>query len=615
MKHKLLITLGLSLATAGTALAVPARPGQMRTVTQPDGSVLTIMVTGDERAHRVTTADGTLLMYDETSGYTYATVGKDGLPVSSGIVASDNATARTLPVAFDRAAVERAFELRDELRVASVPSRSITPRALPGAADRTTVKRITDNNEEESEHVNVGRFNEDFPVKGDQKGLVILVEYSNLNFTIEDPLDYFSRMLNEPGFSDLNGTGSARDWFIENSKGLFLPEFDVYGPVKLSHSANYYGGNDTWGTDRRPEEIIIEACEALDETVDFSQYDRDEDGYIDNVFVFYAGYGEADGGMAWTIWPHSWEISTARPGEVFEFDGVLLDRYACSSELEGNGTPDGIGTFVHEFSHVMGLPDLYATNYTGAFTPGEWSVLDMGPYNNDGRTPPNYSAYERYCLDWLQPTEIEMSSEVTLNPMLDNNEAFIVHTQKQNEFFILENRQQEGNDLYLPGHGMLIWHVDYNPTIWDANIVNNSSTHQYVDLIEADNKRDNISRAGDAFPGTKNITEFGPDTKPAFADWEQEPVEYALTNIQENGRVITFTSASSAVKSINADRQDAQVWVRDGMVYTSSDSLLQVYDITGCHAGTVTSAAPLGLNVSGIYIVRLNDNSAVKIRL
>ncbi len=610
MKHKLLITLGLTLATSATALAIPARPGQQRIVTQPDGSMLTIMVTGDERSHRVTTTDGTLLIYDETNGYTYATVGSDGMPVSSGIVASDNTTAN-----FDRLAVERAFNLRDEMRVLSVPSRSITPRSLPGQVTNKGIRLIAEQDENETQHVNVGRFSEDFPVKGEQKGLVILVEYSNLEFVIEDPHDYFTRMLNEPGFSDLNGTGSARDWFIENSKGLFIPEFDVYGPIKLSHSGNYYGGNDSWGNDRRPEELAIEACEMLDETVDFSEYDRDGDGIIDNVFIFYAGYGEADGGAAWTIWPHSWEVTTARPHERYEFDGVQLDRYACASELEGNGTPDGIGTFVHEFSHVMGLPDLYATSYTGAFTPGIWSVMDMGPYNNDGRTPPNYSAYERYCLDWLQPTEIEMSSEVVLNPMLDNNEAFIVRTPKQNEFFILENRQQEGNDLYLPGHGMLVWHIDYNPSIWEANIVNNHTAHQYVDLIEADNKRDDISRAGDAFPGTKNITEFGPTTKPAFVDWDKQPTEYSLTNIQEENGIITFTSTSTAVKAIASDRTDAKAWARDGILYTSATETLPVYDITGRKVGTVSVSAPLSLSTSGIYIVRLNDNSAVKVRL
>ncbi|MDE6669946.1 MAG: hypothetical protein K2K26_09755, partial [Muribaculaceae bacterium] len=204
MKHKLLITLGLTLAATGTALAVPARPGQLRTVTQPDGSVLTIMVTGDERTHRVTTTDGTLLIYDETNGYTYATVGTDGLPVSSGILATDNKTNYARTAAIDPVAVQQAFELRDNMMIASGRLRSIAPRAL--RAPKSDTENDTDDNQQTG-HVNVGRFSEDFPVKGEQKGLVVLVEYSNLEFTLEDPHDYFSRLLNEPGFSDLNGTG------------------------------------------------------------------------------------------------------------------------------------------------------------------------------------------------------------------------------------------------------------------------------------------------------------------------------------------------------------------------------------------------------------------------
>ena len=160
-----------------------------------------------------------------------------------------------------------------------------------------------------------------------------------------------------------------------------------------------------YGNDQRPEEMIIEACQMLDDTVDFSEYDRDGDGYIDNVFVFYAGRGEASGGASDTVWPHSWDI-TAATSVPYVFDGVRLDRYGCSNEWEVD-RPDGVGTFVHEFSHVMGLPDLYATKYTGAFTPGAWSAMDYGPYNNDGCTPPLYSAFERYSLGWIEPLPID----------------------------------------------------------------------------------------------------------------------------------------------------------------------------------------------------------------
>ena len=163
------------------------------------------------------------------------------------------------------------------------------------------------------------------------------------------------------------------------------PDFDIYGPVTLSKNMSYYGGNDIYGNDKNPEKMIIEACQLLDDEVDFAQYDNDGDGYIDNIYVFYAGKGEASGGSKDTVWPHSWNI-TAATSTPYIFDGVRLDRYACSNENEGSH-PDGVGTFVHGFSHVMGLPDLYATSYTSSFTPGAWSCMDYGPYNNDGRTP------------------------------------------------------------------------------------------------------------------------------------------------------------------------------------------------------------------------------------
>ena len=155
---------------------------------------------------------------------------------------------------------------------------------------------------------------------------------------------------------------------------------------------SYYGENDYRGDDSNPQKMAIEACQQLDATVDFSEYDRDNDGYIDNVYIFYAGRGEASGGSSSTVWPHSWEVSAVE-SQTYYFDNVILNRYACGNEWEGD-KPDGVGTFIHEFSHVLGLPDLYSTSYSSAFTPGSWSAMDYGPYNNNGCTPPLYSVFE-----------------------------------------------------------------------------------------------------------------------------------------------------------------------------------------------------------------------------
>lgn len=375
-----------------------------------------------------------------------------------------------------------------------------------------------------------------YPVTGEQKGLVILVEYSDVKFQTDDPADYFGRMLNERGFDDYGGTGSARDFFEECSSGLFRPEFDVLGPVTLPENMKYYGGNDAYGNDRRPYRMCIDACQLLDDAVDFSQYDCDGDGLIDNVFIFYAGRGEASGGSSDTVWPHAWYV-TAATSKTYEFDGVTLDRYACSNEWEYSRDtrqfrPDGVGTFVHEFSHVMGLPDLYATTYTSAFTPDTWSCMDYGPYNNDGMTPPLYGAYERYSLGWMSPTEIKGAVNATLPP-IGTNKAGIIRTADFNEFFLLENRQQQGWDAYLPGHGMLVWHIQFESNIWYNNSVNNNPMHQYIDIEEADGIRDEETRDGDAFPGAAGITSFTATTEPSMITWAGVPIELPITEIVE----------------------------------------------------------------------------------
>ncbi|MDE6291542.1 MAG: M6 family metalloprotease domain-containing protein, partial [Muribaculaceae bacterium] len=381
--------------------------------------------------------------------------------------------------------------------------------------------------------LNFARTESTFPTIGEQKSLVILVEYADVEFEYGD-YDYFFRMLNEEGFSDHGSLGSARDWFIENSDGMFVPEFDVFGPVKLPKERSFYGENDIYHNDAHPYDMIIDACTMLDDDIDFSKYDRDGDGVIDNVFLFYAGVGEHDSGIAEAVWPHSWDLTLALPNEEYVFDGVRLNHYACTCEHpRGYDRPDGIGTFVHEFSHVLGLPDLYVTTNSAGFTPGEWSVMDQGPYNNDRLTPPNYSSYEKCALGWIDMQPFK-PGRMELPDLSSSNVALALPTDKENEFFFFENRQQHGNDEFLPGHGMLVWHIDYKEAIWTMNAVNNTATHQYVDLIEADNVKSSSSRAADSFPGRKNITSFGFDTKPQLASWSKKRLAFDIEEIAES---------------------------------------------------------------------------------
>ena len=526
MSHSLqkLILSGVFVAVSATsAFAVPAKPGLL-TMTQSDGSTLKVQLMGDERHHFYLSEDGYMLVEDKGDFY-YADIDATGITVKSGI--------RAVPASQRSAEAVEYLSKVDMSHVYSV----MTSRA--DAMHRSPLLSAPMHSASGSTNIDKGLFPDaNFPVHGEQKAIVILVEYSDVKFTLEDPVDYFTRMLNEEGFSDYGGTGSATDFFTECSGGKFLPEFDVYGPVTLPQKQSYYGGNDWSGNDQHPEQMVVHACNILDPDVDFTQYDRDGDGYIDNVFVFYAGRGEASGGAANTVWPHSWNV-TAGDATPHFYDGVQVDRYACSNEWEGS-RPDGIGTFVHEFSHVMGLPDLYATSYTGAFTPGAWSAMDYGPYNNNGCTPPYYGAFERYALGWMEPKTIDGPLTASLMPISENI-AGIIRTPNDNEFFLLENRQQQGWDKYVPGHGMLIWHVQYDATIWNRNVVNNTPSRQYVDIEEADGTQTDYSRDGDAFPGASGVTSFTDDTKPSMRTWGGQALGMPVTDIAESADgVITF---------------------------------------------------------------------------
>lgn len=530
---------GVTLATAKPASR------QQTTIVQPDGTTFQVRLNGDEFFHYISTSDDIPVVKGADGWYTYADITVDGQLLPTGRKAHDP-------------------QLRDQSEKVAVEALKPLDTSLQAAA---TCRR--------SARRGPGLKSDNFPTLGNHPALVILVEFQDVKFdtynkdrykyttyndAVSNPVwQYWHDMLNLEGFSGFGGTGSCRDWFIQNSADCngnpqFTPDFDVFGPVCIPGNVSDYGTNNNNNDDINPQQMVIDACLLLDNEIDFSRYDCNGDGEVDNIFIFYAGYGEADAGakFAETIWPHSWDLT--KNNQQIELDGVTINHYACSNETDYfMGRPDGIGTFVHEFSHVLGLPDLYATQSgSSAYTPGEYSVLDYGPYNNNGRTPPNYSAFERYALDWLHPEEYGESGLYTLPTLADSNKAFIVRTAEENEYFLIENRQQEGWDLYLPGHGMIIWHVDYDPAIFKANQVNNTANHQYVDLIEANKRYQSKYAAGHTFPGENNVTTY------SFADWNRKSCGIEFADIAENGGVITklVTNTNSGIDSLIISREN-----------------------------------------------------------
>jgi len=468
--YRLIIIAFALLTFIGTNRAVPAYHGPV-TITQPDGTSLTIRLFGDEFRKIRTTIDGFVIRENAQGFYTYAIRDSDNRLVASGVIARD-ADKRS---AADKLFLNRVQKIDSETDLNTIQPVMSKIKAVPAVTTSTG-----------------------FPKTGSPRTLVILVNFSDRSFVVSNPLTAFNNLLNEVNYSANGGTGSARDYFKAASNGQFSPQFDVVGPYTLTNTMAYYGANDTNGDDVLPAYLIVDACKAADDAgLDFTQYDTDGDGFIDNVYVYYAGYNEAEGGPANTIWPHRWAV---QPGFNFtnnqnlvRFDGKRVFDYACSSELRGNSGSNmcGIGTFVHEFSHVIGLPDYY---HTAADKPAldNWSIMDAGAYLNSGRTPPTFSAYDRFYLGWLTPEQLTRPAEKSLYPLSQSvtplsttaKQAYLLSATNHNlnganpspvEFYIMEYRRKVGWDAFLPAEGLLFWHINFNQTAWDNNTVNNYS--------------------------------------------------------------------------------------------------------------------------------------------
>lgn len=528
MKNKCiyLIATLLALLSYGAAMAVPADP-RLRSHRQPGGEVLHYYVLGDEYAHYAVTDDGLPLVLDNVRNtYMYATF-KNGKVVASDVVAKDkdSRTAAELQQK-DRLQIQEAL-LQEKQRLAAA-------RKTATANVRRAMAMQTGNGVK-------GKLT-DYPTTGKRNSPVILIQFPDVEFSaMSNPKDYYTRMLNEKEFSDHGATGSASDYYSDNSNRQLDITFDVYGPVKVS-KPHYYYGNRSAGA----AEVLSEACKLLDAEIDFSQYDTDNDGIVDNIFYFWAGYGEADSGDPNDLWPCSWNLMQAK--DTLLCDGKYIGGFACSNELRTNDNdasvvPTGIGTFVHEFGHVLGLPDMYDTQYNMlSFTSGYVDLMDKGSYANDSRTPPNLSGYERCVLGWATPKVLNMQADsvLTLKPVI-SGDVLQIKTKNPDENFFLENRQLEGWDKYLPLHGMLAWHVDYDSLAFHNNVLNCDYTHPRYDLVAADGKRNSATISGDAFPGTAGITEF------AFTAWDGSAIAPGVEAVEERNGLIRFVASGCKV--------------------------------------------------------------------
>lgn len=384
---------------------------------------------------------------------------------------------------------------------------------------------------------------------------VILVEFSDVKFTVSNPAQAFDDLFNKSGYSDNDATGSARDYWIENSGGKFTPTFDIYGPVAVSNTATYYGAGTS--SQEKSDYCLMEAARLLDSSIDFSQYDYNSDGYIDPVIMIFAGHcSDAKvGGGEDKLKPHADAVSGDYP-ESRVFDGKTMHEYCLSAELSSTSTDGsrmaGIGIICHEFGHTLGLSDYYNFQY--------FALMALGCDNNYEATPPYLTILERDQLRWLSWKDIPVlkSGQTTISSIKDGT-AFRSNTNQYGEFFVYEYRDGTGWDAAIPA-GMLVYHMDRSTAV--------NTQHPLQCLVPAadpSNYNYQGKLANILFPSETGVTSFNP------VDWTGNPTMYQLSNIHKSGDAIVFNTTLSATRVLEGKvvdvlgdplaNQEVQAWL------------------------------------------------------
>lgn len=557
-------------------------------VTQPDGTQLTIIVHGDEDCNWYTTSDGVLL-YPIGNSYFVASISANGEIAPTTLLAH-----------------ERSMRSDNETSIIAKQDKAAFYSAIKGRQQQYRARRISIGTAATSY----------FPHTGSPKALVILVEFSDTLFSVSEPSVVFDEYLNHEGSSmpdhsnyERRNHGSVRQYFNDMSNGAFTPQFDVYGPVRMEKPSAYYGE----GTDNmtRIKEMIVAACDSIDKDVDFTEYDQDGDGFVDLVYVIYAGYSQSVGGNSVDcIWPKSGTLGSVSN----TFDGMKINRFGINNELnyypgrEFNNYPEitkrinGIGLFCHEFSHTLGFPDLYCELEVDNQELEYWDLMDGGEYVDNGYTPAPYSPWEKEVAGWTTIDEITEAKQITLA----DGQAVRIKSDTNDEYIILLNMQNNGWAKAMLGHGMLVYRIDYpydSVNLFDKpNAITSGkpavtllpadglliSSYRVYDSEPSDTKPYSIteyinSHYGDPYPGTSNVTEI---EKFQMNECVIEKPIYNITENLEEG-TISFEYLNKIINGID-NISDLH----------SQDAKQIVYSIDGRNLGTDFSKL-----AKGIYIV------------
>lgn len=505
MKKFYLLVASIFWMLPAVVLCGPAYPDPIE-FTQPDGSSITLKLKGDEHLHWAETIDGYTLLFNSHGFYEYATVNEYGDLVCSGRIAR-NESVRSKADSYFLMGISKQLQFtKKQVKM---------------------LKSIREMKEDKPEKA--------FPASGSRKLVCILMAFKDVPFT-KTKAD-FENLFNQLNYTVDGAVGSVRDFYKENSYNQLDLTVTVAGPYTANNDMAFYGANDQDGNDVNRRALITDAVQKADPDVNYSNFDNDNNGSVDGVYVIFAGYSEDAGAQDNTIWSHKWSIPS------ITLDGKIVNTYACSPELRGNsGTGiTRVGVICHEFGHVLGAPDFYDTNYEedGSFSgTGRWDLMANGSWNNSGITPAHHNAYTKTQIyNWASAVVLSSPEKITLiNSVKSSNCFYRINTTTPNEFFICENRQKVGFDAYIPGHGLIIYHKHADGT-------SNATYPQmfYPVCAGATTEPGNTSTSYGSinsqscpFPGSTNKTSFTDVTTPSSKSWALNFTDKPITEISES---------------------------------------------------------------------------------
>lgn len=567
---KKIAALAMALLLGASAQAIRPRPVAV-SVTQRDGTTISVVKHGNDHFAFYTTLDGKIVVRNADGNFCYAAL-TDGMLTATSIVAHDQA---------QRSADEATFARRQAL----TPQHAAAQKQEASARKRKSIVASTSDG--------LGKYGTSAKGAASSIGAytipVIMVQFSDLKFQSTTTVEKMTRFYNEAGYSDESGcVGSVRDYFISQSGGMFQPTFEITGIVTLSSGYKTYGGNDSNGYDKGWTNYkFLKDCIAAAEKqgTDFKKYVNGSG--VPLVAILYAGPGEATDYSSNSenyLWPAEEDCD-------IDINGVHYNSLFMGNELDTSGDDDGVlmgmGVFCHEFGHALGLPDFYVTDYSYESDDpfGYWDIMDGGAYVNDSRAPIGYTAYERSYMGWLNLEELgSTAKKVTLNDIdAANGTNAVIIRNGSTETFVLENRHPGTWYPSAFGSGLMLSRYAYNSSAWSNNTLNNTQSKKRACILTADGAKlsygTNVSQKNLYGNGVNDITSLT-----TYAGTKK--TDAPIYNITKSGTDITFYYLSTNLSPY----AEGESFDADGLTfrYMGNDEVYVKASTAGSYSGALS---------------------------